>query len=107
MRKTVVRMFSYFKYHKLLFVIGMLSITIGSVGRIAANSMLSPIIDSLVVEQSQALFIKNLIIMAVIIIAVSAAEYLGNLSMARLAQQTIHRIRTEMFAHVQRLSMSF
>lgn len=107
MRKTVVRMFSYFKYHKLLFVIGMLSITISSVGRIAANSMLSPIIDSLVVEQSQALFIKNLIIMAVIIIAVSAAEYLGNLSMARLAQQTIHRIRTEMFAHVQRLSMSF
>lgn len=46
LRKTVVRMFSYFKYNKLLFVGGLILIVLGSLARIGANGMLSPIIDS-------------------------------------------------------------
>jgi len=107
LRKTVVRMFSYFKYNKLLFVGGLIFIVLGSLARIGANGMLSPIIDSLVTEQSQALFVKNLVVMGLIVITISIAEYLGNLFMARLAQRTIHQIRTEMFSHVQKLPMSF
>ena len=107
LRKTVVRMFSYFKYNKLLFVGGLILIVLGSLARIGANGMLSPIIDSLVTEQSQALFVKNLVVMGLIVITISIAEYLGNLFMARLAQRTIHQIRTEMFSHVQKLPMSF
>lgn len=106
-RKTVVRLFSYFRFNLGLFIGGIFFILVGAVARIAANSLLSPIIDSLVSEGVSSQFIKYLIAMIVVVILISLGEYLGNLSMAQLAQRTIHRIRAEMFSHVEKLPLSF
>lgn len=43
--KTILRLFSYYRYFKGLFVLGILSIIIASLAEVAANGMLSPIID--------------------------------------------------------------
>ncbi len=105
--KTIKRLFSYFRFNKLLFVVGILSIIISSFAQIAANAMLSPIIDSLAMDKDINLFIRYLVIMAVIVICIALFQYLGNLFMARLAQRTIHRIRQDMFAHMEKLPLSF
>lgn len=105
--KTIKRLFSYFRFNKLLLVVGILSIIISSFAQIAANAMLSPIIDSLAMDKDINLFIRYLVIMAVIVICIALFQYLGNLFMARLAQRTIHRIRQDMFAHMEKLPLSF
>lgn len=107
MKETLKRLFAYFKYNKALFLGGILFIIIGSIAGIAANAMLSPIIDSLVDSSGQGLFIRYLVIMAVIVLFITFADYLGNLFMAKLAQKTIHRIREEMFSHMEKLPISY
>ncbi len=104
---TLLRLFAYFKFNKALFVGGMFFIILGSVATIATNSMLSPVIDSLVTYKNTALFIKYILIMIGIVIIIALGDYLGNLFMAQLAQKTIHKIRSDMFSHMEKLPMSF
>ena len=106
-KATLLRLFSYFKYNKSLFIGGIFFIIIGSVAGIAANSMLSPIIDSLTLDNGNQLFIKYMIIMVLIVVFIAIGEYLGNLFMAKLAQKTIHKIREEMFSHMEKLPISY
>ncbi len=106
-KRTIMRLFSYFKYNKLLFAGGMFFIILGSISQIAANAMLSPIIDSLVTDNNISLFIKYLFVMGGIVVFIAIGEYLGNLFMARLAQNTVHKIRTDMFSHLEKLPMSY
>lgn len=105
--KTIRRLFSYFKYNKILFFGGLFFVILGSAAQIGANGMLSPIIDSLVEYQDKGMFIKYLIIMAVLVIILSLSEYLGSLFMAKLAQRTVHKIREEMFSHMEKLPISY
>ncbi len=105
--KTIRRLFSYFRFNKVLFFTGVLFIIISSVAQISANAMLSPIIDSLVEHNNMNMFVKYLMFMGVLVIAISMFQYFGNLFMARLAQKTIHRIRQDMFAHMEKLPVSF
>ena len=107
MRGTLIRLFSYFRYNKALFISGIFFIIIGSLGSIVANSLLSPIIDALVTEHNQGLFIKYLIAMVVVVLFIVVGQYVGNLFMARLAQRTIHQIREEMFAHMEQLPLAY
>lgn len=106
-KKTLMRLFSYFKFNKALFFGGIAFIIIVSIAEIAVNGMLSPIIDSLVKGQNKSLFIRYLIIMGILVIFVSVGQYLGNLFMAKLAQKTVHKIREDMFSRVEELSISY
>ncbi|NLY86116.1 MAG: ABC transporter ATP-binding protein [Tissierellia bacterium] len=104
---TLKRLFSYFRFNKFLFFGGIFFIIVSSVAQIGANAMLSPIIDTLVESHDRGLFIKYLIIMGIFVILISIGQYLGNLFMVRLSQKTVHRIREEMFAHMEKLPISF
>lgn len=106
-KKTIFRLFSYFKFNKPLFVGGIIFIVLATLAQVAANGMLSPIIDSLVVEKNQSLFIKYLWVMAGLVVVIAFGQYLGNLLMARLAQRTVYKIRQDMFAHMQKLPVAF
>lgn len=106
-KETLIRLFSYFKFNKRLFFGGIFFIILGSIAEIAANAMLSPIIDTLVEGHIQALFIKYLVSMGIIVVFIAIGQYLGNLYMARLAQKTIHKIREDMFSHMEKLPISY
>ncbi len=106
-KRTLIRLFSYFKFNKFLFFGGILFIIIGSVGEIAITGMLSPIIDTLVGDFDKNVFIKYLAIMGIIVLVVALTQYLGSLFMAKLAQKTVHKIREEMFSHMEKLPISF
>jgi len=105
--KTLIRLFSYFKYNKVIFFGGIFFIILGSTAEIAANGMLSPIIDTLVKGNDMALFVKYLIVMGVIVIFIALGQYLGNLYMVRLSQRTVHKIREDMFSHMEKLPISY
>lgn len=107
LKQTVLRLFGYFRFNKLLLISGLFFIVLGALARIGANGLLSPIIDSLVLEDGMGLFVKYLLLMATTVVAIAVGEYLGNLFMARLAQRTIHQIRGDMFSQVEKLPISF
>jgi len=91
----------------MLFFGGIFFIIASSFLEVAANGMLSPIIDTIVKGESTAQVIRYILIMGAIVISISIFQYLGNLFMARLAQGTVHRIREEMFSHMQKLPISY
>lgn len=105
--ETTKRLFSYFKYNRALLIGGIFFIIVGSLGQIAFNFMLSPVIDALVENKGLSLFIKYLTIMGVIVVILTIGEYLGNLFMVRLAQSTVHMIRKDMFSNMEQLPISF
>lgn len=106
-RNTLIRLFSYFKYNKALFFSGILFIMLGSVVEIGINGMLSPVIDTLVGDFNKNRFITYLAIMALMVLVVGFSQYIGNVFMARLAQKTVHKIREDMFAHMEKLPISY
>ncbi|WFA07991.1 ABC transporter ATP-binding protein [Tissierella sp. Yu-01] len=106
-KKTLIRLFSYFKFNKVLFISGILFIVLSSIAQIGANAMLSPIIDTLIGDHNRGLFIKYLIFMGLLVILISIGEYIGNLFMARLAQKTVHKIREDMFKHMEKLPIPY
>ncbi|HZJ77109.1 MAG TPA: ABC transporter ATP-binding protein [Oscillospiraceae bacterium] len=106
-KETLMRLFNYFKFNKALFFWGIFFIILGSVSLISVNAMLSPAIDVLVGDGNISLFVKYLIIMGIIIVFLSLGDYLGNLFMVQLAQKTVHQIRKDMFANMEKLPVSY
>lgn len=106
-KKTLLRLFSYFKFNKVLFFGGILFIILSTAAQIAASGMLSPAIDSFLENNYKDVIVKYLLIMAVLVVVIAAGEYLGNMFMAKLAQRTVHKIREDMFSHVEKLPVSY
>ncbi len=106
-KKTLIRLFSYFKFNISLFFGGIFFIIIGTLAEIGINGMLSPVIDTLIGEHDERLFVKYLLIMGAMVLIISVAQYFGNLFMAKLAQRTVHKIREDMFSHMEKLPVSY
>ncbi|MGD9569585.1 MAG: ABC transporter ATP-binding protein [Sedimentibacter sp.] len=106
-KKTLARLFSYFKFNKILFFSGILFIILSSVAEIGINAMLSPVIDTLVGDFDKNKFIMYLTIMGILVLVIAFSQYVGNLFMAKLAQKTVHKIREEMFSHMEKLPVSY
>lgn len=105
--QTVKRLFSYYRFYKVLFITGLFLIVVASASQIAANGMLSPIIDTLLETGNLSSITGYILIMIGLVILISGSQYLGNLFMARTAQRIVHQIREELFARVQSLPVSF
>ncbi|NMB34100.1 MAG: ABC transporter ATP-binding protein [Clostridium sp.] len=80
---------------------------LGAAAQIAANAMLSPIIDSFLKDSIKDIFMKYILIMAIFVVTIALGQYLGSLFMAKLAQRTVHKIRKDMFAHMENLPVSY
>ena len=106
-KNTLIRLFSYYKYYKGLFIFGILAIIISSLAEIGVTGMLSPIIDVFVSGGSLDQALKYIYIMVGFVLVVSLGQYMGNRTMAKLAQTIIHRIREDMFAHMEKLPISY
>jgi ATP-binding cassette subfamily B protein len=106
-KKTLLRLFSYFKFNKILLFSGIFFIILSSVAEIGINAMLSPVIDTLVGDFNNNKFIMYLAIMGILVLAIALSQYIGNLFMAKLAQKTVHKIREEMFSHMEKLPVSY
>ena len=104
---TLMRLFKYFRYNKVLFIVGISTIILASVTEIGITAMFSPIIDVFVSGDEKTEAIKYILILAGFVGLTTIGHYFGNRSMARLAQKTIHKIREDMFSHMEKLPISF
>ena len=73
-KTTLIRLFSYFKFYKPLFILGILSIIFAAMAEVAANGMLSPIIDVFVTGKPLSDAIKYILIMAAIVLVVALGQ---------------------------------
>lgn len=105
--KTLLRLFSYFKYNKWIFVAALLMTMLSSALFVAINSMLSPVIDAVAVDKNIDQFINALTIMGVLVISLLITQYFGSLGMTIVASRTTYSIRRELFEKVQSLPVSF
>ncbi|MFA5528372.1 MAG: ABC transporter ATP-binding protein [Peptostreptococcales bacterium] len=106
-KKTLMRLFSYYKYYKGMFLFGILAIIFASLAEVAATGMLSPIIDVFASGGPLNEAIGYMLIMAGFVLIVALGQYAGNRAMTKLAQRIIHKIREDMFAHMEKLPVSY
>lgn len=106
-RKTIRRLLSYYGDHKLLFAAGIILVILGTVFQVAANGILSPIIDAVTIDRSLPLLTRYLLIMIALVLGIAVSQYLGSLFMARLSQKIIHTIRRQLFAKIQRMPVAY
>ena len=104
---TIRRLLSYYKDHKIMFTLGIILVISATIFQVAANGMLSPIVDAVTIDRSLPLLQHYLFIMMGLVVGITASQYIGNLLMARLAQTIIHTIRTELFAKIQRMPIAY
>ena len=105
--KTIRRLLGYYKDHKIMFVLGIVLVISATIFQVAANGMLSPIVDAVTIDRSLPLLQHYLFIMMGLVVGITMSQYIGNLLMARLAQTIIHTIRTELFAKIQRMPIAY
>lgn len=105
--KTLKRLFSYFKYNKAMFFIGLLALIISTLCQTGANAIISPIIDSISSAGFSGDFFGYLRIMIILVIILALTQYIGYRLMARLAQTTVHKIRHDLFDKMESLPISF
>lgn len=105
--KTLLRLFSYFKYNRWRIIAALIMTMLSSALMVAINSMLSPVIDAVAVKQDMDEFVKSLVTMGILVVFFLVAQYLGSLGMTIVASRTTYSIRKELFEKVQSLPIPF
>lgn len=106
---TIFRLIAYFKYHKAMTVISIILALLVNLSTIA-----QPYILKIVIDQNLAKGIYNLkelvlwgLIYLVAIFANTIGGYGQTIMLTRLGQSIMHRLRTSLFSHIQKLGMGF
>ena len=106
---TLLRLWRYLSYQKTYVILGLIMVSMASLGGVAGNAFLRPIINILVYENERGIgaIVPYLIILGIIYLIAASFQYLGNRFMVQLAQRTTNRIRGDLFKHMQKLPISF
>lgn len=104
---TLWRLFKYIFHNRALFIVSLLMVAVSSIFQVAANAMMSPIIDAVAVYRDWGMFGRSILTMAVMVIVLSVSVYLGSRGMAFVSARTTYIIRKELFEKVQSLPIPF
>ncbi len=106
---SIIRLISYFRYHKMLTLISVILAVLVNISAIAQPYILKTVIDNYLTKGIYDL--KVLVYFGVFYLLANVAGSLGNygqtIMLTRLGQSIMHRIRSTLFAHIQMLGMSF
>lgn len=105
--KTAKRLFGYYSYFKGAFFIGIILIIAATGTQIAFSGMLAPVIDTIVNGKNVERLVQLLLIMGCLAVVTAAGQYFGNLTMAKLGQKIIHKLRGELSNKIQKLPVSY
>jgi ATP-binding cassette subfamily B protein len=106
---SVVRLLSYFKYHKLLTAFCVALATAVNFAAIAQPYILKTVIDNYLTKgiyELKTLLLFGLVYMTAVSIS-TLGGYQQTILLTRLGQSIMHRIRVNMFSHIQKLGMGF
>lgn len=106
---SFVRLLSYFKYHKLLTAFCVALATAVNFAAIAQPYILKTVIDNYLTKgiyELKTLLLFGLAYMTAVSIS-TLGGYQQTILLTRLGQSIMHRIRVNMFSHIQKLGMGF
>ena len=106
-KQVLYRIWQLVDEQRALLITVLALVLVSSVLTLLGPFMVGRIIDDHIVQQQFVGFKGKIIILIGIYIGLSVAMYLQNYWMVGIAQQTIYRLRTELFTHLQKLPISF
>jgi len=105
--KTIVRVWQEMAEKKGLLIIVLLFVMLSSALGIAGPYMIGHIIDGLIYESNQFQLLPSLLILLMIYFFYSLTTFLQNYWMVGIAQNTVFRLRTRLFSHLQQLPIAY
>ena len=108
-RHTLFRLLVYFGYHKFLTGFAILLAITSSLAQVLRPYILKLVIDeNLEVGLNDLNAIGRLSIMYLLVtVLLIVSDYSQSIVLASLGQRVMHRMRTNLFSHIQRMNMSF
>lgn len=106
---TVIRLLSYFRYHKALAMLAVLLAFLVNLASIAQPYILKTVIDNYLTKgiyDFKVFLYFGLIYLFTVIIG-AAGNYSQTVVLTYLGQSIMHKIRTKLFSHIQNLGMRF
>ncbi|MHB1484026.1 MAG: ABC transporter ATP-binding protein [Saccharofermentanales bacterium] len=106
---TILRLISYFRYHKLMTAVSVSLALLVNISVIAQPYILKTVIDRNLAKgiyDLRAFMIFGLLYF-ISVIAGTAGNYGQTITLTRLGQSIMHKLRTSLFSHIQRLGMGF
>ncbi len=104
--KTLLRLMSFIKYEKFLFVIGLTISIITTVLTLISTLILKPIIDNIAAGNLDS-FADEVFIYAIISVASVILGFIGASTLAVMSQKIIAQVRYELFEHMEGLSIEY
>lgn len=101
------RIGSLFGAHRRALAVVIALIVLSSVTSLAAPFLVRRIIDVALPQRNVHLLVECVVAIVVIAVAVAALGVLQTLISTRVGQQVMHRLRSDLFAHLQRQSVDF
>jgi len=106
---TILRLISYFRYHKILTAVSIFTAILVNVSTIAQPYILKVVIDNNLakgINDFHVFLIYGLLYLAAVIVG-TVGGYSQTIVLTKLGQNIMHRLRTSLFSHVQNLGMGF
>lgn len=107
MKHTLTRLMSYLGKYKLGLVLVLIFIIINSVAMVGSVAFLSPIINNYILPGDFSGLARELALLGSIFLLGSISSYMYARIMVRIAQKSVHAIRSDLFNKMQRLSIKY
>lgn len=107
MKHTLTRLMSYLGKYKLGLVLVLIFIIINSVAMVGSIAFLSPIINNYILPGDFSGLARELALLGSIFLLGSISSYMYARIMVRIAQKSVHAIRSDLFNKMQRLSIKY
>lgn len=106
---TVIRLLSYFRYHKGLAVLAVLLAFLVNIASIAQPYIIKTIVDNYLTKgiYDFKIFLYFGLVYLFTIFIGAAGNYSQTIVLTYLGQSIMHKIRTKLFSHIQQLGMRF
>ena len=104
---TLLQMGSYLGRHKLTMAVISLLVAISAGANILGTYLLKPVINTYIIPGDIPGLVRMVIVMGIIYLTGAAACLLYNQLMVHIAQKVVSEIRTDLFAHTQRLPLAY
>lgn len=106
-KSVLARLWKFVDEQRALLIVVLALVLVSSVLMLLGPFMVGKIIDNHIVVQNFDGLGSKIGLLIVIYIGLSIAMYLQNYWMVGIAQQTIYRLRTSLFTHLQKLPVTF
>ncbi len=106
-KKTLLQMLSYLGHHKWYLLVTAFFVAVSALANIIGTYLLKPVINTYILPGNVPGLIRMLIYMGIMYLTGVLSCLLYNQMMVRLSQRIVSEIRSDLFAHTQKLPLSY